>query len=704
MWAVYYRQAPAVELLLEKGADPDRQTTDSKKSYPKGTTALMIAANDCQEDLAGLLVKKNAKKELADTDGNTSETLARGKECGPVLRALGLKAAANSTLDALLKSIEAGKDINAPGVNGWAPLMWSVFYSDLPTTELLLEKGANPNLQSGEKFEAYEKGATALMIAAKGCLDAQVAALLKWKADPSLTDATGKTAADYARTSRCDSTLIKLGACADPEVDKTLKEIKAGKMNVNALGDWGWSPLMRAVFHQDVEAVKNLLALGADPNLQSTAGSTLKIARNPLPTGTSALMLAARLDQGELVDLLLRKGANPKLTDSTASTAQDYAFYGDSWTAQDALLDRTPLKKTYTQLTIGAFPTPGMDARSLAAKVQEAALATLAERKGFEKVELEEEGKKYDASTLLLRTEFTHLESSPLFGSPTAKFTLSLIDAATGHLERQQAFSLTTSVWYGDGSGRKQSFLGAIGSIIAEYALLATGKALPNEGTWEPNDGPSGHWQWAEQLTSYPTYRDEGFQLSDLRTQRIAVWPVSRLELDASMKKTVAKECGGQETYLTACSERLSARCLQLAPAGSLGEAAIRASLSKGADKAWLESENILPWAHARLLSKNKLGPAFESLAKHPCLNGIRYLVLPHGLQAVELTWTTGGPMGGWSTSTTNSSLGMAIIDLSIGRVVWNGAVFATPRSGKSIHENEKELFQNLEMMIRAGK
>ncbi len=637
------------------------------------------------------------------------------------------KAAAGGDLTGIHSALKAGEGINEIDSNGWTALMWAVYYRQTPAAELLLEKGANPDLQSNDSRKSYAKGTTALMIAASDCQEDLAGALVRKNARKDLTDATGNTAETFAQKNECPSVLRVLGSkvAVNSELDALLKEIASGK-NVNFLGEGGWTPLMLAVFHQDAYATKTLLGLGADPNIQSTESSYLTIAKKPIPKGTTALMIAARLDKGELAVQLMQKGANAKLADDTGSTAEAYAFSCDSWSVQDVFLDRSRLKKSYTQLVVAEFYVGRKASGYQASQCQEKVLGTLLEMKGFDKVEAVVEGKKYDASALLLNVEITKLEFPVLFGSPNAKFTVRLVDAATGSLEREQQFSLTSH----GGGAKEQPFLNGVGSIIAEFALMTAGKAQPceempgNEKSLPSSFGfgggpvfvqienrPSTYWQIIEQMPTYPTFREESFRFAALRTQRIAVWPLSFVGLDSAMTGTVLDEYGTQDKFLAALSLKLSTRWLSLAAAESLGTDAVRASLGEGESKVWLDSRRILPWVNSHLLAKNQLGPGFDALAKHPRLQGIRYLILPHHLRSARIVVQTGGAgpmMAPTSSARTRSSLGVAIIDLSQGRVVWNGAFTASASSnwmeGKALHENEDGLLEALEKEVRGGK
>ncbi len=104
-----------------------------------------------------------------------------------------MEAARNGHLQAVQTLLNAHADINLPAANGETALMWAVT-EDLKTVDLLLQHGANPDVQ-GEFYR------TALMSAAKNGFTDIVASLLKAHADPTLQDDSedGKhTALQYA--------------------------------------------------------------------------------------------------------------------------------------------------------------------------------------------------------------------------------------------------------------------------------------------------------------------------------------------------------------------------------------------------------------------------------------------------------------------------------------------------------------------------
>lgn len=491
MWAVWYRQLPVTELLLEKGADPNLQATDSYKSYAKGATALIIASFDCLEDQTAALVKKKAKIDLVDANGNTAEKYARKHECPAVLRAMGFKAAANRALDVLLEGINAGKDINLPDQYGWTPLMWSVYYADLPTTQFLLEKGADPNLKSTVAHQSYGSGTTALIIAGMGGLDDQAEALMKAKAKADIADATGKTAVDYARKGQYIPVLSALGVPANQQLETMLKAIAAGK-NVNAADEFGWTPLMWAVYYRDRYTTKSLLDLGADPNLQSTE-SYMAGPKQNFPKGTTALIIASKMEQGKIASLLLEKKAKVHLADATGTTAETYAYENSFYDFLDLMVDRTPLEKPYNHLAIQeftGFASLSKDYGYVLTDCRTGLQEFLSEKKAFESIEPAGSGKTYAAGTLVLQAEIIqlHMPSAaarffvgPLAGRTNMDIKVKLIDAATGKLEREQIIRSANSIWLSAFTlgARDENFAKETGAVIAGYVLTITGKVAP---------------------------------------------------------------------------------------------------------------------------------------------------------------------------------------------------------------------------------
>jgi ankyrin repeat protein len=83
------------------------------------------------------------------------------------------------------------------------------------------------------------------------------------------------------------------------------------------------TPLANAIAKGDVEAVKKFIEYGADVNEKSN--------------GCTPLMLAARYNNVEIINLLLAKGANLKTKDDKGYTALRYAELSNAKQAVDTL-------------------------------------------------------------------------------------------------------------------------------------------------------------------------------------------------------------------------------------------------------------------------------------------------------------------------------------------------------------------------------
>lgn len=80
-------------------------------------------------------------------------------------------------------------------------------------------------------------------------------------------------------------------------------------------GGNGWPPLMHAVHKNELGTAAALLDAGADVNA-------------PAPNGLTPLMMASGYGQRDMVALLLRRGASPRVTDRDGAAAIDYALSG----------------------------------------------------------------------------------------------------------------------------------------------------------------------------------------------------------------------------------------------------------------------------------------------------------------------------------------------------------------------------------------
>lgn len=299
MWAAAEVQPQMVKLLLDAGADPnaqswpndwERQVTAEPRMKilpPGGMTPLHYAAREGCAECAELLIKAGAKIDKADPEGVTPLVMAN----------------LNAQWDTSKVLIEAGANVDKWDIYGRSPLYTAVDYNTLPhggrpdrpaddlTTsleivQLLLEKGANPNLQL-KLFPPYRNlgadrgadallrtGATSLLRAARGGDVAVTELLLKHGALVDLPNEEGVTplmvAAGY-RTSNVDTRGKFRTEEQAYQVAKLL--IEAGA-DVNAAESYGQTALFGAATNGWNSLVQLLVDNGADLLHQDMGGRT----------------------------------------------------------------------------------------------------------------------------------------------------------------------------------------------------------------------------------------------------------------------------------------------------------------------------------------------------------------------------------------------------------------------------------------------
>jgi len=123
-------------------------------------------------------------------------------------RSLLMAAAALNDIDIMQLLFDYDVQIEQKDHNGATALHWAIRSGSVDATLLLLDKGANPDTQT-------DQGMTPLMLAVRENDRYLVEELLRANPDLSRSDYTGRTALDWARTSRdrsIESLLIEAGA------------------------------------------------------------------------------------------------------------------------------------------------------------------------------------------------------------------------------------------------------------------------------------------------------------------------------------------------------------------------------------------------------------------------------------------------------------------------------------------------------------
>lgn len=351
--AVRKADARLVSLLLDHKAMPDRKNKNGLsaldtarkeglafiasllegRQYPKPSASgqkLLDAAAAGDAETAALLLASGESVDVLDSGGNTPLIHAayNGKEeLGLMLLKAGaapmVKNGRNDTalhfagargLSRLAAAlIDRGANPVAADYYGNSSLSYSVREGKTETAALLLSRGANPD-------EKDEKGMTLLMeMAGKGD-GAMVRALLDGKASYAAADSEGFTALMYAaKEGRREAVeaLLKAGADASAKdaagrtalhlaLEEDHEDIAALLAAKGVKPDQG--ALLTALRNWQVLTVKSLLNQGVSPN--------------PDPDGDVPLMLAAGAYEvkSQLIELLLKAGAKPDVSDGDGST------------------------------------------------------------------------------------------------------------------------------------------------------------------------------------------------------------------------------------------------------------------------------------------------------------------------------------------------------------------------------------------------
>jgi ankyrin repeat protein len=314
MWAAAEGHRDVVDVLLENGADPNRKaraseltTRSTRTDYPSGGfTALHWAVRNGDEAVVRRLVEGGADLKLTNADGAT-----------PMMLAI-----INDRFDLAAKLIELGADANdgslyyamemRDATTDWRARDGSRLRVDHPNqltaldlAKLLLEAGADP-----------DKPVNTQMHNTSMCCDPKANATPFYRAAVAADVEALRLMLDYDPDFTWIPESIKTGPRQPGNTGgKTaLMVAMNGGKGVGMAGGpgdirEGTAPPFREVSNRNpVDAVKLLLAAGADPDAKT-------------PDGDTALHLAAFDGKLEIVRALVEGGADMSVKDAAGKTA-----------------------------------------------------------------------------------------------------------------------------------------------------------------------------------------------------------------------------------------------------------------------------------------------------------------------------------------------------------------------------------------------
>ncbi|MCP4406160.1 MAG: hypothetical protein GY807_00030 [Gammaproteobacteria bacterium] len=256
MWAAMSQNKETVNRLVQGGADVNQPDN-------VGRTALMISSTAASVPIVSELVAAGANINAAQTG-----------QAGAIGFTPLMHAAASNRLEVVETLLDAGADLDPTSELGWAALSVAATRSSVPVIAVLVEAGADVNVASTGGYY-WPSGQSPLMLAAyyNHQPEEAVRYLIKAGADVNQTDADGRTALMYASSSRQE---VK----REPEIHVPMAKalVEAGA-NINAAStggkdSQGYTALMVGARDNQLELVKYLLSVGADPKIQNAQGET----------------------------------------------------------------------------------------------------------------------------------------------------------------------------------------------------------------------------------------------------------------------------------------------------------------------------------------------------------------------------------------------------------------------------------------------
>lgn len=334
--------AVAVRELLEKGADPAHRDID-------GETALSLALEKRHEEIVDILLAQGAQTREYPREPGQPEDWAM------------LQAAADGALGTLLRLHESGHRLNPVDADGNTPLMLAARAGHHGVVRSLYHLGADPERRNHEGESALHlalaAGHAGIVASLRefGVLDAlddeMAEALHRLGAivhDPQ-SMLCGRRTHPLKEQSPYDLSFDDEGSEDDESDDEAFDDEtpeEEHEDDEHAAESEEAAHVMMAIVVDDATGLRRLLKAGWVPDQPRISG------------GLTPLMLACALDRVDLVNLLLKNGADPDLVDENGRTALEITLL--RWTSADPD-DRVSIEKGVLKplLKLGLPADPG---------------------------------------------------------------------------------------------------------------------------------------------------------------------------------------------------------------------------------------------------------------------------------------------------------------------------------------------------------
>ncbi len=313
--------AAMIELLLKAGADPN-------SALPEGETALMTAARSGNTDAVNALVAHAADINRKEAwRGQTALMWAAAEGHSDVIRAL----------------LAHGADMHARSNGGFTAFLFAVREGRLAAVKTLLDAGADLNESLPPRRKTDTSPGTNAFMLAVGNVHYELAAFLMDKgADPNSAP-LGFTALHQIswlrRPGTGDNNPAPQGS-GNLDSLEFVRKLVAHGANVNARAakqvnmgvtvrfrTTGATPFLLAARTADVQLMRLLLELGADPLTPNEDGTTPLMAAAGVGTNSPLEEPGTEPEVMEAVKLVLERGGDVNTVDKNGDTAMHGAAH-----------------------------------------------------------------------------------------------------------------------------------------------------------------------------------------------------------------------------------------------------------------------------------------------------------------------------------------------------------------------------------------
>ena len=323
-----------IRKLLSAGADVESPNAD-------GQTALMIIARTSNVDAAKLLIGKRANVNAVEQWRGQTPLMWAAAEAQPAMVKLlvdrGAKVNARSSVKVWERQVTAEPRMQARPSGGFTPLLYAARKGCLECAKILLKAGADKDLNDPDNVSPLLLATLNFNFDIAALLVKQGANVNKWDtwgrspiyaAVDMNTLPTGGRAdrPSLDKTTGLDLIRILLDAGANPNLQLKLfppyRSLRDDR-GADTLLSVGTTPLIRAAKAGDIEAMKLLIAHGANVDLPTATGITPLMAA--AGNGSANLDTRGRYKTEaqaiEAVELLVKSGANVNARDRGGQTA-----------------------------------------------------------------------------------------------------------------------------------------------------------------------------------------------------------------------------------------------------------------------------------------------------------------------------------------------------------------------------------------------